>query len=76
MVNSPYLNRPGEIPPNHDFRETEQPPSYRILMDYEVLNPITRPNILRDTWRANGEELRKRILLRCHLTQNAKSFFA
>ena len=27
---------PGQSPPNFDFRETERPPSYRLLVDYEI----------------------------------------
>ena len=38
-MNSPYLNRPGQSPPNLDLRETEQPPSYHLLVDYEVYPP-------------------------------------
>ena len=38
--NSRYVsslqNGSGQSPPNFDFRETEQPPSYHLLVDYEV----------------------------------------
>ena len=39
--NPPYLNMAGKHPPNLDFRETEQHPSYRLLVDYEVFFAYT-----------------------------------
>ena len=35
-TNPPYQNRTGQSRPNHEFRKTEQPPSYHLQMDYEV----------------------------------------
>ena len=34
--NSSYQNRSGGRPPNVDFCETEQFPSYHLVVDYEI----------------------------------------